>query len=104
MRKVFVVSGSSHNFSAARKWGELVFLSNGPMNRYAVNTMYINFYAAMKHSSPEDYVLICGLAIMNSVAASVMTSLHGKVNYLLFKKGEYLERNIVVPKLTIDNN
>lgn len=92
-RKVFVVSGSSHDFSQAELFGELVFLSQGPMNRYGVNNMYRQFYDKMKDSSPDDYILVCGLAIMNGVAASIMTMLHGRINYLLYKKGGYMERN-----------
>ena len=94
--KVYVVSGSSHDFSQAKKFGELVFLSEGPMNRYAVNDMYRQFWARMEGSNEDDYLLVCGLAIMNAVAASILMSKHNKINYLLFKKGGYLERNIVL--------
>ena len=93
-RKVFVVSGSSHDFSQAKHFGELIFLSQGPMNRYGVNNMYRQFWDKMKDSDEDDYVLVCGLAIMNGVAASIMAVLHGKINYLLYKKGGYMERNI----------
>ena len=94
--KVFIVSGSSHDFAPAEQFGELVYLSQGPMNRYGVNDMYRQFWDKMKDSSPDDYILVCGLAVMNAVAASIMTRLHGRINYLLYQKGGYLERNIVL--------
>ena len=96
MRKVYIVSGSNHDFTRARAYGELVFLSEGPMNRYSVNNMYRIFKSKMSDSAPDDYILVCGLAIMNAVAASIMTAKHGRVNYLLYEKGGYLERNIVI--------
>lgn len=96
IRKVYIVSGSSHDFSQAEKFGELVYLSKGPMNRYAVNNMYRQFYEILKDSLPEDYLLICGLAVMNGVAASILAIKHHKINYLLYEKGGYLERNVVL--------
>lgn len=96
MSKVFIVNKSSHDFSAAEQYGELIFLSNGPVNRYSTNHMHRIFADKMKDSSPEDYIVPCSLNVMNALACAIFAHKHGKLNLLLFKGGVYLERNHVL--------
>ena len=95
MPKVFVVNKSSHDFSPASQYGELVFLSEGPMDRYAANNMARQFMVELKTSSSDDYILPCGLSVMNIVAASIFVSFHGRLNLLLYKSKAYKEINLV---------
>lgn len=95
MSKVFIVNKSAHDFSPAEKFGQIVFLSEGPMNRYSTNNMHRKFTEAMKNSDAHDYIVPCSLNVMNSIASSVFAVMHGRLNLLLFKEGEYLERNMV---------
>lgn len=92
-RKVFIVNKSSHDFSSAEQYGELVFLSNGPVNRYSTNHMHRLFSDKLKDSTPEDYIVPCSLNVMNALACAIFAHKHGKLNLLLFKGGTYLERN-----------
>lgn len=95
MSIVYIVNRSAHDFSAADKYGEVIFLSEGPMNRYSVNNMHRQFTDRMKDSCEGDYLVPCSLNVMNSVASSILAVKHGKLNLLLFKEGNYVERNIV---------
>jgi hypothetical protein len=95
MPKVFVVNKSSHDFSPAKSFGELVFLSEGPMDRYAANNMARQFLPELRKSSPDDLILPCGLSVMNVVAASIFVHLHGRLNILLYKNKAYKEINLV---------
>lgn len=95
MPKVFVVSNSAHDFSEAKKFGKLSYLSEGAMNRYHCNNMHRQFIEVLKSSNPDDYILPCGLSIMNSIACATFATLHGRLNLLLFRKGRYVERNII---------
>lgn len=95
MAKVYVVNKSSHDFSPAADYGELVFLSEGPMNRYEANNMARQFLPYLLCSSKEDYLLPCGLSIMNMIAASIFVHLHGRLNILLYKNKVYKEINLV---------
>lgn len=97
-RKVYVVNLSAHDFSPAEEFGELVFLSEGPMNRYSVNNMYRLFESLMKDSSPDDYIVPCSLNVMNSIACAIFAHRHGRLNLLLYKSGIYIERNLVFGK------
>ena len=96
MSKVFIVNKSAHDFSPAEEFGEIVFLSEGPMNRYSTNNMHRKFTEVMEGSSPDDYIVPCSLNVMNSIASAVFAVMHGKLNLLLFKNGEYLERNLII--------
>lgn len=95
MPSVFVVNKSSHDFSPAEEYGELVFLSEGPMNRYSTNNMIREFKEKMKDSTPDDYIVPCSLNVMNAIACALFTFKHGGLNLLLFRRGEYIERNHV---------
>ena len=96
MRNVYIVNKSSHDFSAARNYGKLIFLSEGPMNRYSTNNMLRVFTDKMSDSKKEDYIVPCSLNVMNSIACALFAHKHGKLNLLLFKEGSYIERNHVL--------
>ena len=96
MGNVYVVNKSSHDFGPAEKYGKLVFLSKGPMNRYSTNNMVRMFSEAMRNSSPEDYIVPCSLNVMNSIACAIFANMHGKLNLLLYKNGDYIERNHIL--------
>lgn len=96
MRKVYIVNKSNHDFSPARNYGELVFLSEGPMNRYSTNNMMRVFTEKMKLSQGDDYIVPCSLNVMNSIACAIFAHKHGKLNLLLFREGSYIERNHVL--------
>lgn len=93
--KVYIVNKSAHDFSAAERFGDVIFLSEGPMDRYSVNNMVRQFTEIMEGSESNDYIVPCSLNVMNSIASAIFAHKHGKLNLLLFKGGDYLERNIV---------
>ena len=96
MPNVFIVNKSNHDFSDATHYGTIVFLSEGPMNRYATNNMLRQFEDGMKDSQPEDYIVPWSLNVMNSIACAIFAHKHGRLNLLLFKEGTYIERNHVL--------
>ena len=91
--RVYIVNKSSHNFSAAEQFGEIVFLSEGPMNRYSTNNMHRVFSEGLIKSKKSDYIVPCALNVMNSIACAIFAHLHGSLNLLLYKNGDYIERN-----------
>lgn len=98
-RKVYIVNKSVHDFSAATEYGELVYLSEGSINRFDTSRIYRMFYPILKNSNKEDYILITGLTVMNLVAAFIFAMKHKRLNLLLFKsyrgQKEYLERVLI---------
>jgi hypothetical protein len=96
MPKVFIINKSAHNFSATKKFGQAVYLSSGLMDRYATTNIHRQFTTFLKDSKPEDYIVLCSLNVMNAIACSIFTKMHGTLNLLLYKKGKYIERNLVI--------
>jgi hypothetical protein len=95
MPSVFIVNKSFHDFSEAEKYGKLIFLSEGSMDRYEVNNMARQFESYLKDSSPEDYIVPCSLNVMNSIACAMFAVRHNTLNLLLYKQGKgYIERNL----------
>ena len=96
MPTVYVINRASHDFSKAKKHGELCYLSNDPMDRYATNNMYRQFKEILEARSPDDYILVTSLTIMNVVACSMFAKLHGKVNLLIHKteNNDYIVRRL----------
>jgi hypothetical protein len=91
---VYVVNKSTHDFTNAKTYGKLIFLSRGKMSRYEPNKMYRQFNHIMINSSPEDYILFSGLSMMNCMAVAAFLLKHKRLNLLLFKDGRYIERNL----------
>ena len=95
MPTVYIVNRSYHDFDAVTSFGTPKFLSNGIMNRYGTNFMARQFEKAMEGSLPSDYLVPCSLNVMNMIAAAIFVRKHGRLNLLLYKKGTYIERNLV---------
>lgn len=93
---VYVVNRASHDLSAAKKFGDLVFLSENRQDRFATNNMYREFLPLLECSQPNDYLLLTGLTVMNVVAASILAMLHQKLNVLIHnpKNNSYVARTI----------
>jgi len=101
MAKVFVINKSCHDFSAAEGYGELVFMTEGSVDRFNTSKMFRIFKPFLDASSPEDYLLLTGMTIMCAVACSMFASRHGKINLLLYKERRggdslYLEKTVVL--------
>ena len=95
-KHVYIVNKSSHDFGPAEEYGDIKFLSEGSMNRYATNSMIRQFSEAMEDSKASDYIVPCSLNVMNSIACAIFAHKHGCLNLLLFKDGIYIERNHVL--------
>jgi len=106
MSKVFIVNKASHDHSDAERFGELVFLTEGAINRYATTSMFREFIAPLNRSSPEDYILPTSLTIMNIIACTIFGIKHKKLNLLIYKSdkkggvGRYIERRLNLEEVT----
>lgn len=92
--KVYIINKAAHDFSAAKKYGKLVYLSQKPISRYATNNIFRLFYPILKKSGPEDYVLITSLNTMNIIACVIMALMHHKIKLLIHfsEDNSYIER------------
>lgn len=98
--RVYVVSKGFHDWSAAAKYGQLVFLSTEPIGRTAVSSMMRQFLPELEKSDPNDLIVITGLSVMCSLACAIFYSKHGRLNLLLYDASgnKYVNRTVVNPE------
>ena len=97
MPKVYVVNKGNHNFDAAEKHGELIFMSKGPISKFATAEMGRVFEPYIATSQPEDFLLITSLTVCNVVFASMFAEKYKRLNLLLYtSKGNYKKREIII--------
>jgi len=101
-KKVYIINKSGHDFEGALSFGELIYLSEGMMDRYAITSIFRQFSEGMKDSKKDDYILLTGLASMCSVAAAIFAYKHGCINLLLFRDNRYIERRLKIDELSIN--
>ena len=95
MTRVYIVNKSAHDFHEAKKYGELVFITEGRLNRFNINDMHRQTIEVLADSTMNDYIVPCSLNVLNSIVCATFAVKHKKLNLLLFKQGNYIERNIV---------
>ena len=76
-----------------------MFLTSGSVPRYNTESMYRELVEGMQDAEETDYLLISSLAILNALASAIMSRKFGRVNYLLFRDGEYIEKVVVIDAL-----
>lgn len=96
MPKVYVVNKGPHDYSPAREFGELVYLTQGTISKYDVGQMYRECAPILQRSTADDYILITSLTSLCVVACSIFAWRHGRLNLLLYKGNAYTVRTIVL--------
>lgn len=100
MSTVYIVNKGGHDYSDAKRFGSLEFLSEGAVSPFSVNKIYRDFAMRLRRSSPDDFILLTSLTILNVVATSCFSFLHnGRLNILLFRNGRYIERRLELKEL-----
>lgn len=94
MPKVYVPNSGKHDLEDAKRFGELVYLTEGPVRRTAVRQHAAVMKRELKNSSPEDYVLVGSLSILTAVAVGIFAAKHKTAKLLLWEQGRYIERPI----------
>ena len=94
MPNVYVINKAAHDFHEAEKFGTLVYLSKGSINKYAVNRIFRQFTLALAKSTADDYILLTSLTVMSVIACCIFVLRHGTLNLLLFKDDSYIARKL----------
>lgn len=95
-RKVFVPNLGAHDFSAAEKYGELIFVTKGHQNRYSIDDKARAWAKALKDSSPEDCIVVSSYSHLVAVGCSMFAVIHGRINLLLFRGKDYVLREAML--------
>lgn len=101
MPLVYCVNRGGHDYSAAERFGQLVYLTEGKLAKYDVGQMYRECELGLAESTPDDYILLTSLTTLCSVACSMFAHRHGRLNLLIHKDDGYVERKLI---LEVDGN
>lgn len=94
MPKVFIINNSGHDYSDARRYGELIYLTKGIVAPFKTNLHYRELSEKMKHATPEDYILITSLASLNCIAGWIIGTLGFPLNMLIYKENKYIVKKL----------
>jgi hypothetical protein len=97
MPKVFVPNeGAGHDYSEAKQYGEIVFVTSGSVNPFDTGVMNRHWTAALVNSSPLDYIVVTSLNSLCMIGAAQFAIRHKRLNLLVFSnQGRYRKREIV---------
>lgn len=96
MPKVFIVSDGGHDYSDAKRFGELVFCTESVIRKDDIAQMYREIRQCMETAKAGDFLLVSSLASMCSVAAAILAFQFGEVHFLLYKDGQYVQRDLIL--------
>lgn len=95
--KVFVPEREGHDYRAAEEYGIITPITPLEVDRYNATELFDMISNKMIDATQNDMILISGLTLSNCIATAIMSHKFGSVNFLLFRKGEYLLRRIILP-------
>jgi hypothetical protein len=98
MATVWIANKSGHDFGAAEQFGRIHYLTFGSLSVLSVNSIYRKVNDVLANSSPEDYLILTGLPVIGAIACACFVEKHGRLNLLIYKGGQYMERNLVFEK------
>ena len=83
MPKVLIVTKGHHNYDQAKEFGDLMFISETPMNIFASSNLKFIIDEVIKNKyNIDDYLLLSGHLLPNSIAFHAILKKHGKVQTL----------------------
>ena len=103
MPKVYVPNKGGHDYSAAEEIGKLVYVTSGTQYIYSTTNHFRAWEDALKDSSPDDYILVAGLTILNIIGATIFVAKHGVLNLAIYVRGKYMRRNFTYKDLPVEN-
>lgn len=97
MAYVFILNKAPHDYSDAERFGELVFCTNGPLDKLDLSQMYRELDRAFEDSQAEDWILLTSLTSLCVVACSIFVLKHERLNLLIHTREGYIERSLYFP-------
>lgn len=90
MSKVFVVNNNGADFSAARKYGELVYLSMGVLDLREFEATKAKFFNMLSDFNfKTDYLLLAGNNLFCAAATSILSDRDAPLKTLFWSRGQY---------------
>jgi hypothetical protein len=81
---IYVTNRAAHDFTSARDFGDLVFLTEGLVDKFKTNKLYRLMKPIIESSEPEDFILVSGLTILSCIACAMFAVKHERLNLLIY--------------------
>jgi hypothetical protein len=91
---VFIPNKSTQDFSDAERFGDIRYLTTALINPYGTNTLHRLIAKRMRDVTSQDYILVSSLNILTAIASGVMAYRTGQANFLIYRRGTYVERSL----------
>lgn len=101
--RVFVANFAGHDYSKAKKYGELVPITKGFVSMQGLDRLKFQIAEAIATTAPDDYLVLSGANIICVLSAVLWFQLHGKVRVLNLDKNTRDYREIVLTRENIDS-
>lgn len=92
--KIYVVNRSTHDYSAAERYGELVYVTEGYQKHFATGQHTRLWLKALADSSPDDFIITSSINTLCTIGGGLFAAMHGRLNLLLWRNGSYIKREI----------
>ena len=81
---VWVVNYAGHDYSRATEFGPIDFLTQGYVSMGNLERLFFTIAEAVNETSRDDFLLLSGLLILNTIAAMAWMRRHKMVKFLLW--------------------
>ena len=86
MAKVWIANFAGHPYVPAEKFGELCYLTRGYVSLGNLERLVYDIVEKVADTDEEDFLLLSGLCIIGTVAATAWMLRHGRVKILHWDK------------------
>jgi hypothetical protein len=97
MSYVYILNRAAHDYSDAERFGELVFCTEGSLDKLDLSQMYRELESAFEDSQADDYILLTSLTSLCSVACAIFALKHERINLLIHTRDGYVDRSLFFP-------
>lgn len=94
MPRVYILNRGPHDYTDAANFGELVYCTEGVLDKFDITGMFLGLRDRLQDSNPEDFILLTSLTSLCCVACSIMVALHGELHLLIHTGSHYVERSL----------
>ncbi len=85
MPQVFIVNyNAGHDYSTAKRHGDLVRLTEGDVNIFATDRLLTRLNQALRGATPDDCLLLSGNVVLNSLAVALWIRRFPQIRLLIY--------------------
>lgn len=98
MRQVYILGDGGHDYSDAKRFGELHFIHLPAESKWDLSAVYDILREELRSSDELDLLLVSNLASHLAVATAIMVEWYGRVNFLLYRNDKYEEKCLITDR------